>query len=892
MSKRRRSLRIWICLLLLPGLILPSLPIWAAGKPPAAGDGYIRRVRTFETHELGLQHPGGLAFSPDASVLFVSEASPAGQTRITTITPHNHVVATGAVDVSVEDLANVAFDSRTGRLLLPASLDDLLGIPLGPDGGPDTSPGRVARHLLGGLHLQRLRGMSIDPATGELFLLDSALERIISIRPDAQGSYDVTQALADGRITSLDLKPLKLGKLHGLAYHPGNGRLYVLDQAEPRLYELDETGMVLDSFDLSSFGLVAPQALVIGPSADLTDDPGQMSIYVADLGVPASNGAANAGPASVAEQNAASAERMGSIVELSLTPLPAAPAAPSTQATLVRTTDASQWTTPATDPAGIAYAPDSNTLVISDSEIEESPAPYWQGKNVWRTSLSGSILNTWTTTGFSWEPTGVAYNPINGHLFYSDDDAYRVWEVNPGPDGIQGTADDSVTWFKTVPFNCVDPEGLTYDAAEGHLLIADGEGAEVWEVDPGPNGVFNGVAPTGDDVITHFDTTALGLPDPEGVELNPDNGHLYVLSTSGNVIETTRTGGLVQTISLTAARPVAVAGLAYAPASGDPSQRNFYIVDRGVDNGASTYENDGKMYEMAFPGVSAPTSTPTLTPTATNSPTPTNTSTLTPTATETLTPTAGPSSTPTATETPTPTSTSTLTPTATNTPTPTDTPTSTPTLTSTRTATPTRTGTPTRTATPTRTGTPTRTPTATATPTPLNTGYASPSANAAVTSGSGDNNGFESNPAYAYASDNQYAVDNNSGTGTSSSYTSTQKDRHLFYGFGINLPAGATVTGIEVRLEAKVDSRTGTPKMYVQLSPDGGATWTTARVTATLATTDTVYTLGGTSNLWGRTWTGTQLSDTNFRVRIINVATSISRDFSLDQIAVRVSYRP
>ena len=79
--------------------------------------------------------------------------------------------------------------------------------------------------------------------------------------------------------------------------------------------------------------------------------------------------------------------------------------------------------------------------------------------------------------------------------------------------------------------------------------------------------------------------------------------------------------------------------------------------------------------------------------------------------------------------------------------------------------------------------------------------------------------------------------------------------------------------------------------MYVQLSPDGGATWTTAKSTATLSTSDTVYTLGGTSDLWSRTWTDTQLNDTNFRVRIINVATNTSRDFSLDQIAVRVTYQ-
>ena len=250
----------------------------------------------------------------------------------------------------------------------------------------------------------------------------------------------------------------------------------------------------------------------------------------------------------------------------------------------------------------------------------------------------------------------------------------------------------------------------------------------------------------------------------------------------------------------------------------------------------------------------------------------------------TWTVTGGPTATPAATYTPTMTATPTETPTITPTATPV-TPTNTPTIT----PTPTETPIPTETLTPTATNTPTNTPTATATPS--NTGYKAPVANAAVTTSSGDNNGFQSNPGNASTSNNAYAVDTNSGTGTSSSYTSTQKDRHLFYTYGFGLPTGATILGIQVQLEAKVDSTTGSPKMYVQLSPDGGATWTTAKSTATLSTSDTVYTLGGTSDLWSRTWTDTQLSDTNFRVRIINVATNTSRDFSLDQIAVQVTYR-
>ncbi len=196
------------------------------------------------------------------------------------------------------------------------------------------------------------------------------------------------------------------------------------------------------------------------------------------------------------------------------------------------------------------------------------------------------------------------------------------------------------------------------------------------------------------------------------------------------------------------------------------------------------------------------------------------------------------------------------------------------------------------TATPTVAATATIAPTATPTTgSTVSTGYKAPASNAAVTTSSGDNNGFQTNPSYAYTSNNAYAVDTNSGTGTSSLYTSTTKDRHLFYTYGFGIPTGATILGIQVRLEAKADSTTGTPKMYVELSGDGGTTWTTAKSTATLSTTDIVYTLGGAADLWSATWTAAKLSDTNFRVRIINVATNTSRDFSLDQIAVQVTYQ-
>jgi hypothetical protein len=194
------------------------------------------------------------------------------------------------------------------------------------------------------------------------------------------------------------------------------------------------------------------------------------------------------------------------------------------------------------------------------------------------------------------------------------------------------------------------------------------------------------------------------------------------------------------------------------------------------------------------------------------------------------------------------------------------------------------------TATPTIPPTPSPTPTATVAPT--STGLQSPSANVPVTSSSGDNNGFEVSPANAYSSDNLYAVDNNSGTSTQTSCTSTRKDRHIFYNFNLNVPTSAIIRGLEVRLEAKADSTTGTPRFCIDVSWDGGVTWTSAKTSAALTTSDAVYILGSSTDTWGRTWTAGQFANTSFRVRLVSVAKSTDRDFSLDWVGVNVYYQP
>jgi hypothetical protein len=318
--------------------------------------------------------------------------------------------------------------------------------------------------------------------------------------------------------------------------------------------------------------------------AQQSDDRGPASPYVTDAGPASSSGAGEPSP-------------LGGLVE----PLVKGPGpmAAAFSSSLVATTLTSAFDPPSPDPAGICYMPGSGALWITDSEVDEMPI--YAGANVFETTLGGSLLNTANTLAFSNEPAGCTLNPGNQHLFYSDDVQKRVWEVNPGPDGLYHTSDDIRTSFSTSLFGSFDPEDLVFDATDGVLFVVDGQNAEVYRVSPGPNGVFEGVPPSGDDFVTQFDTAAFGITDPEGITLNTDNGILYVVGQPTTVVaEFTKSGGFVQTFDIAAANPKKPAGLAYAPGSLAPGEKHLYVVDRGVDNNTDPNENDGKLYEMTL----------------------------------------------------------------------------------------------------------------------------------------------------------------------------------------------------------------------------------------------------------------------------------------------------
>ena len=276
---------------------------------------------------------------------------------------------------------------------------------------------------------------------------------------------------------------------------------------------------------------------------------------------------------------------------------PAAAAAPEVTATLVRTINTSTLTPPIPDPAGIVYLGDRDHFLISDSEVDETPV--FQNANVFETTRTGTIVDRGLTTPQTKEAAGIGHNPTNGHAYVSDDDQFRIHEFAPGPDGRYATSDDTRTSFSTAAFGSTDPEDVTYFPPTGELFVLDGADNDVHRINPGPNGRFDGIAPTGDDTATEFDVQRYGAEDPEGIGFHPGRGTLLVVdSTSETVYEFNRELMLVATVDIAASNQVFAAGITVAPATDDPGRFDLYIVDRGVDNDTDPNENDGRIYEM------------------------------------------------------------------------------------------------------------------------------------------------------------------------------------------------------------------------------------------------------------------------------------------------------
>lgn len=525
-------------------------------SPPSVVE--AREVRTVWTSELGLAHPAGITYLSGSAEFLV--VGPSGGALL--LGPDEEVRGRPRLGPLTRP-STLSYDPSTGQV---TALDGQSKLEWpGSSLARKEDPGRRSELAIDAV------SATYEESTGDLLLLASGGDAIVRV--------------GDGALSHIDLVAGSTAEL--IASNPVDGNIYVMG-SDNNVTAIDQSGSIVQSFDLSAIALVDPTAMVFAPSSDPTDSSADMSLFVADSG---------------------GSENLGGVVEVTLLAASAAASVPVDVGALVRSTATSAWLPGSPDPAGVTYVSDADKLIVVDSEVDELTGAGWNNVNMWNTYRNGTVFETGTfwgsgaatfngKVGFSREPTGVGYDPGSLSLFVSDDSARKIFVVKKGGDGRWGTSDDVVSAVDAAAYGSTDTEDPEYDTTTGHLFFLDGVGREVYRIDP-----VDGVFGNGNDVMTHFDISHLGPTDFEGLASNPARGTLFVGARSAKrIFEITKDGTVLREVSVSGISGLRyVSGLAYSPSSDDPSMRSFYIVDRQVDNGANPSENDGVMWEVRAP---------------------------------------------------------------------------------------------------------------------------------------------------------------------------------------------------------------------------------------------------------------------------------------------------
>jgi DNA-binding beta-propeller fold protein YncE len=256
---------------LLWGLVVIACLGWAQDGWTQRRLDHVRLVQFIEINPLDFPKPVGLTSSSRANEFLLLE----GADKLMRLNALHEPSGTVTTPEAISDPLNMAYDAKADRLLiLQSDGNQLSEIPVGFDSDLRVgTPKRIEAQHFG---MADPQGITVDPLSGNLYILDAVWSLIISIEPDPVLGF------AQPLISEIDLRvgALDAFELRGIAFDPVTRNLFVLDPQNLRLYEVTAGGVVVSNRDVSDMGLSNPQAMVFAPSGDRTDDPSIMSLYV------------------------------------------------------------------------------------------------------------------------------------------------------------------------------------------------------------------------------------------------------------------------------------------------------------------------------------------------------------------------------------------------------------------------------------------------------------------------------------------------------------------------------------------------------------------------------------------------------------------------------------
>ena len=258
--KRKSSL---IRFLASMGLILPLLlPVksWVLAQNELR---YFSSTNTFYTSEFGIENPEGMAYASETDFFIVWGKNKGNHA----ISLHNESSRKIDIPHGSENPLGSAFDEYSNSLFI-----------LGPGNKELVKTGingdqLATRFNLTSLQLQDVQGVTFDPVTGRLFVLNAGGREILAISPHPV--YGFNEVNNTSRVS---LESVTGATLRGLAFNPNNGYLYIGSPGERKIYELKETVEKISTYDISRINLEKPTTMIFAPSQDTTYDPKMMTI--------------------------------------------------------------------------------------------------------------------------------------------------------------------------------------------------------------------------------------------------------------------------------------------------------------------------------------------------------------------------------------------------------------------------------------------------------------------------------------------------------------------------------------------------------------------------------------------------------------------------------------
>jgi len=123
-----------------------------------------------------------------------------------------------------------------------------------------------------------LEGITSDPTTGYLYIVvgvdgigDDGISRVLVYNSNLDSLSEFTVA---NRVRDPE----------GIAYNQQLNHLFLVSQADMKIFEYTLTGEFVTDYDLSHLNPapIDPQGLTFAPSSDLNDNPGNLNLYIVD----------------------------------------------------------------------------------------------------------------------------------------------------------------------------------------------------------------------------------------------------------------------------------------------------------------------------------------------------------------------------------------------------------------------------------------------------------------------------------------------------------------------------------------------------------------------------------------------------------------------------------